>query len=353
MEPLSFNHGRKTFSLECFEMVPSLPDFVELRVQVYTIGKNGFNRTAFLDFESLEELRKEEHCIWLHVSGTLSNEFWKELGKFADFADEQLKSLKLPHAKSFTYQQRNGVFWSVQHPFISDSFDGLETINFMLCDGLLVTRQFSHDDVFRDVVHRFFAMEEGIADFGADRLAADLLESIIHAYHDVLTIGGAKLERLQTRIIRNPGKVELEMINRAQQLIWIFLKSVWPLETIAQSLARSRSKAIGSEGRLEFLQCHVEAESILRLFETYREMSYDIMDVYVSGLGLRTNQITKVLTIIATLFMPPTLIAGVYGMNFKIPEVDFPLGYYLCLGAMGLVSVTMLLWLKRKGFLDL
>lgn len=353
MEPLSFNHGRKTFSLECFEMVPSLPDYVELRIQIYTISKNGFNRTVFRDFDGLEELRKEEQCMWLHLSGSLSDEFWKELGKFADLSDEQIKSMKFPHTKSYSYEQPNGIFWSVFHPFVTTAFDGLETINFLLGENLLVTRQFSHDDVFRSVVNRFFSMEEGIAGYGADRLAADLLESIIVAYHDVLTIGGAKLETLQTRIIRHPGKVELEMINRAQQLIWIFLKSVWPLETISQTLSRSRSKAISDEGRHEFSQCHNEAESILRLFETYREMSYDIMDVYVSGLGLRTNEITKVLTIIATLFMPPTLIAGVYGMNFKIPEVDFPLGYYLCLGAMVGVSATMLVWLKHKGFLDL
>ncbi|MBX9669810.1 MAG: hypothetical protein K2X93_19455 [Candidatus Obscuribacterales bacterium] len=334
-------------------MVPSLPDYVELRVQIYTIGKNGFNRAGFSDFETLDQTRNEEHCIWLHLSGSLNDEFWKELRKFADLSDEQLKSLKLPQAKSFVYEQNNGVFWSVRHPFVSDSFDGLETVNFLLCDRVLITRQFSHDDVFRDVVNRYFAMEEEVSEFGADRLAADLLESVIHAYHDVLTVGGAKLERLQTRIIRNPGKSELELINRAQQMIWIFLKSVWPLETISQSLSRSRSKAISNEGRFEFSQCHNEAESILRLFETYREMSYDIMDVYVSGLGLRTNEITKILTIIATLFMPPTFIAGVYGMNFKIPEVDIPLGYYLCLGVMVLVSVTMLIWLRRKGFLDI
>lgn len=353
MEKLSFSHGRQNFSLECFEMVPTLPEVIEPRIQVYSVNANGLNKFGFHDFEQLKSMTEGDNFVWLHLSGSHSNEFWKELKAYADLSDEFVKSLRDPHSRSFIEELHGvGLFWSVHRPFVSEHFDGLEIVNFYLGTKILITRQFSHDDVFVEVVHRLFARETLLADFGADRIAAELVDSIIRSYYEALNLGGAKLEKLQTRIIRHPGKVELELINRAQQLVWIFLKSVWPLDTITHVLSRTKNPAISDEGKQEFSYCHDEADSCLRLFETYREMSYDVMDVYVSGIGLRTNETTKILTIIATLFLPPTLIAGIYGMNFQIPEVHLPLGYYICLGSMFIVSFGLLAWLKVKGFIE-
>jgi len=353
MDKLTFNHGRLTFNLQCFEMEASLPDQVEPRVQVYSVNANGLNKYGFNDFDQLKAMTADDNCVWLHLSGSLSEDFWKELKAFADLSDDYVKFLREPHNRSFIEEHHStGLFWTTLRPFVSENFDGLEVVNFFLGSRVLITRQFSHDDVFANVVHRMFAQEDRLADFGADRLAAELTQSVIRSYYEALTIGGAKLEKLQTRIIRHPGKVELDMINRAQQLVWIFLKSVWPIDTITHVLSRSKNPAISADGKLEFSYCHDEADSVVRLFETYREMSYDIMDVYVSGLGLRTNETTKILTIIATLFLPPTLIAGIYGMNFQIPEVHMPLGYYVCLSSMFLVSFGLLAWLKIRGFID-
>lgn len=352
MAQLSFNHGRLTFSMECFQMLPSLPDQIEAHVQVHSIGSAGFNKYVFQSFEQLKEATSGETCVWLHLVGSHDDYFWKDLSKFADITDEHIKCLRNPHARSFVDENQLGIFWSVFKPWITDSFDGLEVVNFYICDRLLITRQFSQEDIFAPIVHKLFAQGDRLGELGADRLAADLLETIIHAYYDVLTIGGAKLEQLQTRVIKHPGKIELNMINRAQQLVWIFLKSVWPIDTITSALSRSRNPVITADGKLDLAYCHEEASSVLRLFETYREMSYDIMDVYVSGLGLRTNETTKILTVIATLFLPPTLIAGIYGMNFVIPEVHFPFGYYVCLASMFGVSFGLLAWLHWKGFLD-
>jgi magnesium transporter len=352
MQTLDFNYGRMTFSIESFEMVPSLPDKVEPRIQIHSVGSFGLNKFGFQDFEMLKEVTKDETCVWIHLSGLHSDDFWKELVAYAGMSDEHAKYMKLPHPRSFIDDVQDGIFWTVLKPFVSDHLDGLEAVNFYLGPKVLITRQFSHDDVFSTIVHKLFAQGDRLIGFTADRIAADLMASIIRSYYDVLTVGGAKLEKLQTRIIKFPGKVELDLINRAQQMVWIFLKSVWPIDTITHVLSRCKSPNITEEGRLELSYCHDEASSVLRLFETYRDMSYDIMDVYVSGLGLRTNETTKILTIIATLFLPPTLIAGIYGMNFQIPEIHLPLGYYLCLASMFGVSFGLLAWLKIKGYLD-
>ena len=135
-------------------------------------------------------------------------------------------------------------------------------------------------------------------------------------------------------------------------MIWIFLKSVWPIETVLQGLVRTKSKLITEDGRDELQGRLAAASSVIGLFDIYREMSYDLMDVYVSGLGLRTNKTTMILTVIATLFLPPSLIAGVYGMNFSIPEYSFQFGYFFTLVAMAAVSGGLLYWLKARNYIE-
>lgn len=353
MSQLSFNYGRVSFSHETFEMTPTLPDVVEMRVQVFYLAPFGLMKSAFVDFEGLSKIFEDEAFVWLHLSGSLSTDFWKELKAFGDLSDEQVKFLKNPHNRTFIDEHAKGIFWTVMRPFVTESVDALEVVNFCMKERLLITRQFSHDDAFTMVIHRLMALGDELSNFSVDRLAADLMEDVVRSYFDVLNLGGNKLEILQNRIIRHPGKEELNLINRAQQVIWIFLKTVWPLEGVTEVLARSRSPLITAEGRLDLAHCQTEAASALKLFETYRSMSYDIMDVYVSGLSLRTNETTKVLTVIATLFLPPTLIAGIYGMNFQIPEISITWGYYICLSAMAGVSGGLLWWLTAKGYIDL
>ncbi|MBY0550569.1 MAG: hypothetical protein K2W95_25040 [Candidatus Obscuribacterales bacterium] len=351
MKELEFTYGRLNFCGETYQMLPCLPDNVEVRIQLYYIDEDGLMESGFHSFDDLAELKSQKSVVWMHITGVANDEFWKELRRLLDLSDNQIKLLRSPHRRSYTEDFAEGVFWSLQRPSVTDNIDALETVNFLITENFMVTRQFSHDNAFSLVTHKLMAKGQHIAAYGSDRLAAELLGDIINSYLDLLKTGGTKLEAIQNKIIRNPGKQELELINRSQQLIWIFLNAVWPVEIIMQSVVHSRNPVIGEEGREDFRARMAEAQSVLRLFETYRAMSYDLMDVYVSGLGLRTNETTMILTIIATLFLPPTLIAGVYGMNFTIPEIHWEGGYYVCLASMFVVSGGLLIWLKTRGYI--
>lgn len=353
MKELSFNYGRLAFALDTLEMAPCLPDHVESRVRFFYVDENGLMESGFTEFSQLSTYRQEKSCLWLHLSGSISNDLWKQLTDFLDLSDEQIKHLRSPHQRSFYDDEPGGIFWTLQRPLISQEIESIESINFLMTEKVLVTRQFSHDNAFALVIHRLMAKAERISGYSVDRVAAELIEDIVNSYVEILKIGGMRLEGIQNKIIRHPGKDELLLINRAQQIIWIFLNTVWPMETVVRSLVRSKNPILTAEGREELSYRHDEAASVVKLFETYRAMSYNLMDVYVSGLSLRTNETTTVFTIIATLFLPPTLIAGIYGMNFSIPEVHFTHGYYICLALMALVSGGLLFWFKKKGFIDL
>jgi magnesium transporter len=353
MKELSFSQGRLAFAPSSLQMVPCLPDTLEYRIKAYYLCADGLIETVFTDFAGLEAQRKEFDFVWLHLSGTHGDEFWKHLHDFLDLSDNQVKYLRGPHKSPFYEDYDNGVFWTLLRPSVTENVDAIESINFFMADKVLVTRQFSHDQAFAFCSHKLMEKGDQFRGVGVESMALVLVEDIIASYIDLLKLGGTKLEVIQNRIIVNPGKEELEMINRAQQLIWIFLNHVWPLETVLHAMQRSTNHLWSADGKKHITYRQEEAAAVLRLFETYRAMSYNLMDVYVSNLSLRTNRTTTVLTMIATLFLPPSLIAAIYGMNFFIPEVHAAFGYYVCLASMLLVSGSIFLWLKLKGYIEL
>jgi magnesium transporter len=353
MKEVDFSYGRMSFSHETLEMIPSLPAQVEMRLRLFQAGDEGLEELPFLGFEQLAQLLQlPDKAFWFHLSGTIASEFWQELATMLELTQEQVKYLRGPHKRSFFEEFHNGIFCTVKRPVVSQQVDAIETINFYLLEKVVVTRQFSQDNVLSLISHKL--MEKGSHFKGktADRLAAELLQDVIDSYVEVLQVGGTRLEEIQNQIIRSPGKKELLLINRAQQLVWIFLNFVWPIETVVQAMLRSTNPVVSIDGKQHLLHRLNEAQAVVKLFETYRAMSYNLMDVYVSGLSLRTNETTMVLTVIATLFLPPSLIAGIYGMNFNIPEVHVTFGYYLCLAAMVGVSGGLLWWLHRRGFIE-
>lgn len=352
MKEIGFEFGRLHFSQDTLEMIPSLNMQVEMRIRLFAAGDEGLIEAPFLGFEYLPDILQTKSAIWLHISGAPGPEFWQQLDNALDLTQEQIKYLRSPHKRAFFEDFHNGVFWTVKKPVVSDVVDAIETVNFFLTEKIVVSRQYSHDNVMSMVSHKLMERGEHFRCRGADRIAAELMQDVIESYVEVLQLGGTRLEEIQNMVIRRPGKQELLLINRAQQLVWIFLNFVWPIETVIQAMLRSTNPAIGIEGKQHFLHRGNEAEAVVKLFETYRAMSYNLMDVYVSGLGLKTNETTMILTVIATLFLPPSLIAGIYGMNFNIPEVHITFGYYLCLGLMIGVSGGLLWWLHARGYID-
>jgi magnesium transporter len=353
MKELSFNQGRLAFDPQTLTMLPCLPDALEYRVKVYFVDGSGLNEAAFSDFEKLKALRENNKFVWMHLAGTPGDDFWKYLHDFLDLSDEQIKYLRGPHKNAFQEEFGNGVFWSLMRASTTEAVDAIESVNFFMAEKVLFTRQFSHEQMFTFVSHKLMERGEHVGNIGVDCLATVLIENVLNSYVDLLKQGGVRLEEIQNKIILHPGKEELDLINRAQQLIWIFLNHVWPMETLLQAMQRSCNDLWREHSREQILYRRDEATALLKMFETYRDMSYHLMDVYVSNLSLRTNRTTTILTMIATLILPPSLIAAIYGMNFFIPEVHATFGYYVCLICMVLVSGGLMLWLKYKGYIEL
>lgn len=227
-----------------------------------------------------------------------------------------------------------------------------EQVSIILGKSFVLSFQEVEGDTFNPLRERLRNSKGRIRSFGPSYLAYSLMDSIVDNYFVVLEKIGEFLEELEDDVIANPTTDILEDIHGIKKEIIYLRRSVWPLREVISRLERSESPLI-EKVTMEFLRdLYDHTIRIIETAETYRDVTSGIMDVYLSSVSNKMNEVMKTLTIIATIFIPLTFIAGVYGMNFRhMPELGWEWGYPAVWITMLLVSVTMLIYFRRKKWL--
>ena len=207
-------------------------------------------------------------------------------------------------------------------------------------------------DLFDPLRERIRTGKGRIRKQGPDYLAYSLLDTIIDRYFLILEKFAEQIETLEEKLISDPGPETLRQIHHLKKEMISLRKSAWPLRELVYSLEKSDSDLIRPETKIFLRDIYDHAVHIIDSIETYREMLSSMLDIYLSSVSNRMNQVMKVLTIIATIFMPLTFLAGVYGMNFKfMPELGWRWGYPLVMLIMLGVGAVMLYFFKKKNWL--
>ncbi|WP_211239061.1 magnesium/cobalt transporter CorA [Desulfonatronum lacustre] len=232
-----------------------------------------------------------------------------------------------------------------------DSFR-VEQLSLILGDAFLLSFQESEGDVF-DAIRRRITIGKGrIRQSGPDYLAYALLDAVVDNYFLVLETISTELERLEEALLSAPGPSDLHRFHRLRREAILLRRIIWPLREALAGLIRDDSALIKPETRVFLRDVHDHAVQAMDIVESLRDLASSLLELHLSRNSQRMNETIKVLTLIATIFIPLTFIAGVYGMNFEfMPELRWPWGYPLILLFMLGVAVTMLLYFKRRHWL--
>ncbi len=207
-------------------------------------------------------------------------------------------------------------------------------------------------DVFDPIRERIRASKGRIRRGGPDYLAYALVDSIVDNYFVVLEHLGERIEFLEEDIATNPEPTTLQAIHHLKQDMIFLRKSVWPLREVIASMEREVSPLVHESTKVYLRDVYEHTIQVIDTVETYRDMLSGMLDIYLSSISYRLNEVMKVLTIIATIFIPLTFIAGVYGMNFRyMPELEWKWGYPLALLLMLLVAGIMMYYFRKKRWL--
>lgn len=235
-----------------------------------------------------------------------------------------------------------------------------EQISFVLGQNYLLTVQEEPEqDCLNAVRNRIRTGQGLIRSEGADYLAYALIDAVIDAYFPVLEDYGEYIELLEDEVIFNPSEQTVQKIYRARRELMSLRRSIWPQRNALSQLVRDHNTLIRPEVRVYLQDCYDHVVQVLDIVETYRELTANLMDVYLSSVSNRMNEVMKTLTVISSIFIPLTFIVGVYGMNFdpaaspwNMPELDFYWGYPLCWMMMIAIALGLSYYFWRKGWFD-
>ncbi len=239
-----------------------------------------------------------------------------------------------------------------------------EQVSMFLGKNILITIQEEPDyDVFRSVRERLRAGRGMIRKSNADYLAYALLDSIIDNYYPVLERIGADIDALEDLLLQRPTRDMVRKLHEQKRCLTQVRRFVWPMRDVVNSMLHDNSIFVVNSTKVYLRDCYDHVVQLMDLVESYREVTSSLMELYHSSVGLRTNEVMRVLTVITSVFIPLTFIVGVYGMNFaphtedgkplplNMPELYHPHGYIILMAIMVTIALIQLYIFRRMKWL--
>ena len=227
-----------------------------------------------------------------------------------------------------------------------------EQVSLIIARNFVLSFQESVGDVFELVRDRIRLDKGRVRKMGPDYLAYALMDAVVDNYFSILEKLGDRIEQLEGRILAEADGQLIRQVHMLKRELISLRKSVWPLRETINGLQKSESPLIADTTDIYFRDIYDHTIQVIDSIETFRDMTSGMVDMYLSNVSNRMNAVMKVLTIIATIFIPLTFIAGIYGMNFQyMPELKWRWGYPMSLLIMAVVALGMLIYFKRKKWL--
>jgi magnesium transporter len=290
---------------------------------------------------------------WIDVRGLGDTEVLEGLGRHFGLHMLALEDVINVHQRPKAESYEDCLFVCARMPRADDGHRfATEQLSLFLTKGVLITFQEREGDCFAPVRRRIMESRGRIRRSGADYLLYALLDAVTDAFFPVLEQHGERLDALEAEVIGRSDPAHNTAIHRLKRDLLTVRRCIWPQRDMLNALVRDDHALIADETRTFLRDCFDHTIQLMDLVETYREIASDLVDIHLSRISTRLNEVMMALTIIATIFMPLTLITGVYGMNFtNMPELRWPWGYPFALGLMAAVAAAMLLWFRRRGWI--
>ncbi|MGM0574351.1 MAG: magnesium/cobalt transporter CorA [Myxococcota bacterium] len=334
------------------------PDAPETQIRVIAYGPDELKEESPETVPEIVALRSRFPVVWVDVRGLRALDTIRDLGEAFGLHVLALEDLVHAHQrpKVDVYDEFDLIITRMGRR-VNGGLD-LEQVGVVVGDGFVLTFQEHEGDCLDPVRDRLRRHTGRVRDHGPDFLAWALMDAIVDNYFPVLERYGDALEDLEADILRDPDEEVAARLVGIRHDLLSMRRAIWPLRDAMATLRREGSPRFQSETLVFLRDLEDHVLQLVELFETFRETGASLMDLYTTMIGHRMNEVMKVLTIIATIFMPMSFIAGVYGMNFErsvsrfnMPELGWDFGYFFALALMGGIAVAMLLWFRRKRWL--
>jgi len=301
---------------------------------------------------------KEKPTVtWINIDGLHEVDPIEKIGKYFDIHPLILEDIANTGQRPKLDFFGQGFFIALKMLRINPETDKIQTeqFSFVVGKNYVISFQERIGDVFEPVRNRIRKSVPRIRFMDSDYLAYTLVDAIVDAYYSVLETMSERIEAVETKLIREPGPENLEAIYELKRELIYMRKAVWPLREVIGGLERIGSEFIHDSTHVYLRDLYEHTVQVIDSVETFRDMVSGLLDIYLSSVSNKMNEVMKVLTIIATIFIPLGFLAGIYGMNFdtsisswNMPELGLRYGYVLFWVLAALIGGGLFVFFRRK-----
>jgi len=323
----------------------------EIRITLIDYDENQYAEREIKNIEDCFPYKDTPSISWINIDGVHQVDIIEKLGAHFVLHPLLQEDVVNTHQRPKLDEFDDHLFIVLRMFSFNEENNELEgeQISFIVGSNFVISFQERQGDVFEQVRERLRNGKGRIRKKGSDYLVYALIDAIVDSYYTILETLGEHIESLQEELVSEPKQEDLQIIQHLKRDMLFFRKSVWPLREIIGSLARSESTLIKEDVLVYVRDVYDHVIQAIDTIETFRDMLSAMLDIYLSSVGNRMNQVMKVLTIIATIFIPMTFLAGIYGMNFKyMPELEWRYAYLFFWIVVLVALIAMVAWFKRK-----
>ncbi|MEO6847092.1 MAG: magnesium/cobalt transporter CorA [Chthoniobacterales bacterium] len=317
-----------------------------------------FLETRIDNIDELNEKYDATKVNWINIDGLSDVELLRKMaqrfGLHPLALEDTLNTTQRPKIELY-----DTCFFIITEMIYTDKAGDLtvEQLSLFLGKEFLITiQEEAGQDVFERVRDRLRHGQGYGRKMKADYLAYALLDSAVDHFFPILESLGDNIEELEDQMLEHADRNTLKKLYQVKRLLLQLRRASWPQREIFNNLIRDDSGLISKETQVFIRDCYDHITQIIDMIESFRDLTSGLMDVYLSSVGLRTNEIMRLLTVISSIFIPLTFLVGLYGMNFtdspyNMPELKWKYGYFMCLGFMLMIALGEILFFKRKKWL--
>jgi len=326
----------------------------ETVITVMAYNEETFSTERVDDAVVCRERLSDERLLWINVDGIHDLELLGSFGQHFGIHPLVLEDVcntdqrpKIEDHGEYLYIVLKMVDYDEKQKAID-----MEQVSLILMPRCVITFQEKPGDVFEPVRNRLRGGKGRIRKAGPDYLAYALLDSVVDRYFLLLEKLGDEVEALEEKILADPGSETVRELHGLKREMIFLRRAAWPMREIVARLERGGSELVDSETEIYLRDLYDHSVQVIDSIETLRDLLSGLLDIYLSSVSNRMNEVMKVLTIIATIFIPLTFIAGVYGMNFSyMPELEIPWAYPAVWVVMILLALGMVVFFRKRKWL--
>ena len=338
---------------------PADVESAAVQMSLVDYSAQGLSVNHHADVTACKASIKQDSITWIQVQGRPTAELMHMLGDAFDLHPLALEDV-LNAGQRPKLEPYDGQLFLVMHlPTFEDDKVVLHQISVFVLRNYLVTFCPCAKNPFASIVKRLETAGPRVRQQGIDYLLYSIIDLVIDQSFPVLEHFGARIETIEEAIVSDPDRQVLEQVHQVKRNMILLRRSLWPQREVVSQLLRDVDGWISESTHIYLRDCYDHTVQIMDLVESYRDMSASLLDIYMSSASMRLNDVMRVLTVIATIFIPLTFITGLYGMNFgdnaaspwAMPELHWYYGYPLVLLLIVSVVTGMLLWFRRKRWI--